>query len=110
MVRLPGTGKEARMQTQLGEAELLDAAIKMLAQRLPSAWSVEKASLGGDPEPRDLILKGPQGGGQTIFVEDKRDVSPRDVQALMGGPWKRWRKQMGNQPILLVAPYIGPRV
>ncbi len=99
------------MQTQhLTEVELLDAAIETLARRLPSAWSVEKASLGGDPEPRDLILKGPQGGGQTIFVEVRKDVSPRDVEALMGGPWKRWRKQMGNTPILLVAQYIGPRV
>ncbi len=95
---------------QLTEVEVLDAAIERLSRRLPSAWSVEKTSLGGDAEPRDLLLKGPQGGGQTIFVEVKNDVSPRDVQALMGGPWKRWRKQMGNHPILFVAPYIGPRV
>ncbi len=95
---------------QLTEVELLDAAIEMLARRLPSAWSVEKTSLGDDPEARDLILKGPQSGTQTIFVEGRNGVSPRDVQALMGGPWKRWRKQMGNQPILLVAPYIGPKV
>jgi hypothetical protein len=96
-------------EQQLSESELLDAAIETLNRRLPPGWSVEKAPLGGESEARDLIIRSPA-GNQTVFVEAKNDISPRDVQTLIGGSWKRWRKQMGNQPMLFVAPYIGPRV
>lgn len=96
---------------QASEAQLLDAAIELLSSRLPSDWVLEKASVGDDPEPRDLIIKGPNASSQAlVLVEARPDVSARDVQVLMGGPWKRWRRQAGNQPILLIAPYIGPRV
>ena len=91
--------------------ELLDSAIDVLTRRLPGNWKVEKTSLGGDPVPRDLIIKGPQPSSQaTVLVEARPDVSPRDVQLLMGGPWRRWRKQTGNYPILVIAPYVSPRV
>ncbi|MGI8427127.1 MAG: hypothetical protein ACR2FO_07735 [Actinomycetota bacterium] len=97
--------------TQMSGRELLDAAVEALTRRLPSAWAVEKQASVGDPEADDLVIKSPITGSQTlVFVEVKADVSPRDVEALIGGPWRRWRRQMGNQPILLVAPYIGPRV
>jgi hypothetical protein len=96
---------------QATEEQLLDAAIELLSRRLPSDWVIEKASVGGEPEPRDLIIKGPNAASQAfVLVEARPDVSARDVQVLMGGPWKRWRRQAGNQPILLIAPYIGPRV
>jgi hypothetical protein len=53
----------------------------------------------------------PGSGGQVlVFVEARFDVSPRDVEVLVGGHWRRWRRRVGNQPILMVAPYIGPRV
>ncbi len=98
-------------QPERTERELLDAAIDLLTRRLPGNWTVEKASLGGDPEPCDLIIKGPQLSNQaTVLVEARPDVSPRDVQLLMGGPWRRWRKQTGNYPILVIAPYVGPKV
>lgn len=93
----------------LSEAEILDAAIDALKQRLPPSWSIEKTALGNDPEPRNLTIKSPQTQA-AILTEAKSEVSARDVQILFGGPWKRWRTQMGNQPILLIAPYIGPRV
>lgn len=99
------------IREQVSEAQLLDAAIELLSRRLPSEWVLEKASIGGDPEPRDLIIKSPNAGSQAVvLVEARSDVSARDVQVLMGGPWRRWRRQAGNQPILLIAPYIGPRV
>ncbi len=99
------------MDGQMTESELLDAAVEILTGRLPSTWAVEKQPSAGDPEAADLIFKSPNASFQTlVFVEVKTDVSPRDVEALIGGPWRRWRRQMGNQPILLVAPYIGPRV
>ncbi len=113
MATLPWKGKEAKMNpsSQMDESELLDAAVEVLTSRLPSSWVIEKQPVGGDSEARDLVIKSPGAGSQVLLlVEAKSDVSPRDVQMLMGGPWRRWRKQMGNQPILLVAPYIGPRV
>lgn len=93
------------------QRELLDAAVEGLMRRLPSTWAVEKQASAGDPEAADLVITSPNTGSQTlVFVEVKAAVSPRDVEALIGGPWRRWRRQMGNRPILLVAPYIGPRV
>ena len=97
--------------TKMSERELLDAAVEVLTRRLPSSWAVEKQAAAEDAEAADLVIKSPNAGSQNlVFVEVKKDVSPRDVEALIGGPWRRWRRQMGNRPILLVAPYIGPRV
>ncbi len=99
------------MAAQLTDRELLDAAVEALTSRLPPTWAVEKQTSAGDSEAADLVIKSPNTGSQTlVFVEVKADVSPRDVEALLGGPWRRWRRQMGNRPILLVAPYFGPRV
>lgn len=93
------------------ERDLLDSAIESLKRRLPSTWRVEAQSSPADSEAADVVIGGPNNTGQTLlFVEVKSDVAPKDVEALLGGPWRRWRRQMGNQPILLVAPYIGPRV
>jgi len=98
-------------QPERTERELLDSAIDVLTRRLPGNWTVEKISLGGDPEPQDLIIKGPQPSAQTpVAVVARSDVSVRDVQVLMGGPWRRLRRQMGNYPILVVAPYVSPKV
>lgn len=96
---------------QLSDAELLDDAIALLADRLPSKWGLEKTAIGGDSEPRDLIVKSPNGTSQTaMVVEARSEVTTRDVQVLLGAPWKRWRRLAANYPILVVAPYIGPRV
>lgn len=99
------------METPRTEAELVDAAVRVLTARLPSAWSIEKQPSAGDPGVLDLVFKSPNTGTQVlVLVEAKNDMTPRDVESLIGGPWRRWRKQTGNHPILLVAPYIGPRV
>lgn len=96
---------------KMDERELLDAAVEALARRLPPRWAVEKRAAADDPDAADLVIESPNAGsGTLVFVVAKMDVSPRDVEALIGGPWRRWRRQMGNRPILLVAPYIGPRV
>lgn len=94
----------------LTEQDLLDAAISVLQGRLPATWSVEKVSIGADSEPRNLIVKSPNTQSSAILVEARSEVSARDIRVLFGGPWKRWRPQTGNQPILLIARYIGPRV
>lgn len=97
--------------TRMSERELLDAAVDVLTSRLPPTWVVEKQVSADEPEHADLVIKSPNAGSQNlVFAAVKSGVSPRDVEALIGGPWRRWRRQMGNRPILLVAPYIGPRV
>ena len=96
--------------TRTGEREVLDAAVEILRQLLPPKWVAERAALG-DSDGADLVIKTPSNQGQALFlVEVKIDVSPRDIEALINGPWRKsWRRRMGNQPILLVAPYIGLR-
>jgi hypothetical protein len=99
------------MSADLDKQELLDAGVEDLTRRLPANWAVEKQPSAWDPQVADLVLKTPNSENQSlIFVEVKANVSPRDGEGLMGGPWRRRRRQMGNQPILLVAPYISPRV
>lgn len=96
---------------QKSEREVLDAAVDVLTRRLPPTWAVEQQVSAVDSDLADLVIKTPGAQAQVLLlVVVKTDVSPRDVEALMGGPWRRWRRQMGNQPILLVARYIGPRV
>jgi hypothetical protein len=97
--------------SQKGGQEILDAAVEILARRLPPDWVAEEAVMENS-DVADLVIKTPSNQGQARFlVEVKAAVSPRDIEALMGGPWRKsWRQRMGNQPILLVAPYIGPRV
>ncbi len=93
-----------------GEARLLDPAIELLSRRLPSDWVVERARGGAGSEPPALAIQSGKGGGPTLVeVEIRSSVSARDVQALVGGPWKRRRTRDVNQAILLIASYIGPR-
>ncbi|MGH3476755.1 MAG: MarR family transcriptional regulator, partial [Nocardioidaceae bacterium] len=98
------------MAVQFSERELLDAASDALRRRLPPGWEVGEQAAPGDSGAADLVIKTRSGDGALLFVEVKANVGPRDVEALLGGPWRRWRRQMGNRPILLVAPYISPRV
>jgi hypothetical protein len=106
-------GKEARMADDLAgmsEEQLLDAAVSVLTSRLPSDWAIEKTKMGGDDEARDLLIKAPFGNPQAaVLVELRREFAPRDVQTLMGGLMRRLRKQTGEMPILLVAPYLSPQ-
>lgn len=98
------------MKEPTNETELLDAAIALLTSRLPADWSLEKAGMGGDENERDLLLKGPLGASQApILVEARLGFAPRDVQSLLGGLMRRLRKQTGEIPILLIAPYLSPR-
>lgn len=95
---------------QMSEGELVDAAVAQLGRLLPASWAVER-QVAGDAEGYDVVVKGPGSNSQAlILVEAKSDVSRRDVEGLISGPWRRWRRQMGNQAVLVVAPYIGPSV
>jgi hypothetical protein len=95
---------------RLGPSELLEAARETLGRRLPPEWSVEKAAMAGDSAERDLVIKSPHMAAQApLLVEARMNFAPRDVQALLGGLVPRLRRQAGETPILLVAPYLSPR-
>jgi hypothetical protein len=90
---------------------LFEAAVEALTRRLPERWAVERLSSAGDAEPADIVITAPgMGSSSRLLVELKTSVSTRDIEALIGGPWRRWRRQLGNPAILLVAPYISPRI
>ena len=96
---------------QTSDAELLDAAVELLSEPLPRPGPSRRSLPAGESEPQDLVLKSPNAGMQAhLLVETRQGISARDVQVLLGGPWKRWRRQTGNPSILVIAPYIGPRV
>ena len=96
--------------TVIVDEDLLDAAISVFSSRLPPDWSVEKTRLGGADEDRDLLIKAPYGTAQAAFlVETRRDLAPRDVQAFSDDFTRRLRRQAGEMPILLIAPYLSPR-
>lgn len=94
---------------RMTEEQLLDAAVSVLTSRLPSDWAIERTKMAGDEEPRDLLIKGPFGNAQAaLLVETRREFAPRDM-TLLGGLMRRLRKQTGEMPILLVAPYLSPK-
>lgn len=88
--------------------DMLERAVEVLVRRLPSAWTVERLEQGDAGA--DLVVGSGYGTQARLFVEVKAAVSPRDVEALVGGPWRRWRSQLGNPTIVLIAPYVGPGV
>ena len=93
------------------ERELVETAVRVLTSRLPTSWTVKAQPSAMDPEAADLLIGAPSSGGQVlVLVEATVRAAPRDIEALLGGPWRRLRRKMGNQPILFVAPYVGERV
>lgn len=99
------------LSQDFSEQELVESAMGALRRRLPATWSVEQSSsrIGDEPEVLHLTIKVPSNQTNMILAV-RSQVTARDVQVLFGGPWKGWRKQMSNQPILLIAPYVGPTV
>lgn len=92
------------------EGDFVDAAVAVLSSRLPPGWEVEKARLAGAEEDRDLLVKAPFGNPQVaLLVEARRDFTPRDIQAFTDDFTRRLRRQAGEVPVLIVAPYLGPR-
>lgn len=92
------------------QASLTEAAVSVLAQRLPLRWTVEAQPAASNPEDRDLIVKTDNGSGQSsLLVEARRNFNPSDVADLTGGLFRRLRGRASQVPILLVAPYVSAR-
>jgi len=92
------------------QAGLTQAAVSVLAQRLPPRWTVEAQLNASNGEDWDLIVKTDMGNGQSsLLVEARRNFNPRDVGELTGGLFRRLRGRASQVPILLVAPYVSAR-
>lgn len=95
------------------EAELIDAALKLLDDRLPPGWTVEHmagqgASVGdGDA----LFVFHAQSGtaSGSAIVAAKRNFAAADVERLLGGLTRRLREASGSRTILLVSDFLSPR-
>lgn len=94
----------------LSDSELLDAVIELLKSKLPQTWGVE-AQATSDGADADLLLRTPNSAGTVLLLVDaKWDVQARDVRPLLDGPWPRWRRRLGNQPVLFISSYLTPKV
>ncbi len=95
------------------EGQLIEAALELLAQRLPPGWSVERAEGqgAGSGEGDALFTFNSQFSGSTgaAIVEAKRDFAAADVERLLGGLTRRLREATGDRPILLVSEFLSPR-
>ncbi len=97
----------------LQETGLIDAALKLLASRLPPGWSVERVEGqgAGTGEGDALFAFSTQSGmgmGSAI-VDARRSFGPADVDRLLGGLTRRLREAAGSRPILLVSDFLSPR-
>jgi hypothetical protein len=101
------------------ERDLIDRAVAKLREMLPPTWSVEPsdrvfASTSTGAQPKTLAdcaidLSPPHGGGTTFAVEAKDSFEPRAAEQLLAGLTGVLRTLGGDQPILVVAPWMSLR-
>jgi hypothetical protein len=99
------------------DISLVGEAVAWLGDQLPPSWTVERAPrrTGGGPEPQELRdqaidLRAPNGTIVTLAVVAEASVEPRDVQRLLTGFGRTLRNIVGTVPLLVVAPWLSPRV
>lgn len=95
------------------ENELIDAAVTWLRERLPSTWSVDlsnRPELTSGPGRADAAIE-IRGSGiyNTLAIEAKRSLGPREVAGLFGSVGRTLRALSPNISILLVAPWLSTR-
>lgn len=99
------------------ETTLVDVAVSWLAERMPSAWIVERATRteldsgnGTTPRADALIeLRAPNGVYTTLAVETRAQMEPRDVERLLPGLARSLRALAGFVSLLVVAPWLSER-
>ncbi len=95
------------------EGQLIEAALELLAKRLPPGWSVERAEGqgAGSGEGDALFLFSSQAGvgSGAAIVEAKRNFAAADVDRLLGGMTRRLREALSDRPIMLVSEFLSPR-
>ncbi len=95
------------------EGQLIEAALELLAERLPPGWSVERAEgqgAGSGEGDALFLFKAQSGAGAgAAIVEAKRNFAAADVDRLLGGLTRRLREALSDRPIMLVSEFLTPR-
>jgi hypothetical protein len=95
------------------ENRLADQAIAWLESKMPPGWSVEGSQegldyAGGRLDAR-LTLKGPNGSGSTIAIEERDSLSPRTVLSLISGQVQIARNMGAPFSLMVIAPWLSAR-
>lgn len=92
------------------DAALLDAALAVLAERMPPDWEVTY-ELGGRTEgDLRLAVRDPnRNSSGSLFVEAKTRLEPKDARNLLGNELLRRLRRHSYDDLMVVAPYLSPR-
>jgi len=93
----------------ISETEVVRQVIKRLQASLPAAWEVAGAldsPVQGAVQRHDALvtLRSSDGSTADLAIETKAHIEPKDVQRL-----SEQAEQRNGAPILLAAPFLGPR-
>jgi hypothetical protein len=95
------------------ETSLLNQAVAWLEGRMPRGWSVEGSQegldhAGGRLDAR-LTLKGPNGAGSTIAIEERDSLSPRTVRNLISQKVQTARNMGAPFSLMVISPWLSAR-
>lgn len=97
----------------MSEKELIDDARRLLSERMPSGWVVERvAGQGSGDAPQEALFSFSGDGGVAngiALVEARPAFAAADVDRLLGGMTRRLRESLGSRIILLVSDFLSPR-
>lgn len=95
------------------EDDLIEGARRVLADRLPPGWTVERVEgQGAGESPGETLFRFTGGAAVShgiALVEARSDFAAADVDRLLGGLTRRLRESLGSRVILLVSEYLSPR-
>jgi hypothetical protein len=98
------------------QTSLIDALVEWLKEHLPDSWAVERSGhrVVGQGQTRQLddIVRviAPDGVLTRLAVEARESLQPRDIERLLPGIAQSLRALAGNVPLVVVAPWLSPRV
>jgi len=99
--------------SQVKETPLTSQAVAWLQARLPNGWSA--AAEGFQPDQEDLqadariVLKAPNGTSNTVVVDEKQSISPREVLDQLAPRVSSARRMGAYLPLLMIAPWLSER-
>jgi hypothetical protein len=91
------------------EDAIFDQVLELLRSLLPARWGVSYSVGGSNPNDKYLVMN-PGSGSYSAIVEVRRSITPVEARQLFAGTLApRVRAITGNNPIVVIAPYISPR-
>jgi hypothetical protein len=93
------------------EAQIIDEAVALLKQALPTSWKVERIQdVQDDEKTPDAILSIGATNQATarVVIEARTSFTPKDVDAVLGRA-RLLQRVAGDVPLLVVAPWLSER-